>query len=489
MIVGALLVLRLGLLWLHDLPLQFDEAQYYGWSLEPAWGYYSKPPMIAWSIAAATAVCGDAQACVRAPAPILTAFAAFVCGLLVMRLSGARAGLWAGVAIATMPLVAFYGGAITTDSPLLLCWAVALYTLVRASDPEGGRVNGGWWIACGIACGLGLMSKYSFGVFAVTALAWLIADPRRRGFLRTWGPWGCAAVAAVIWAPNVAWNVEHGFATLGHTAEISRAGGSVERFNLAALAEFVAAQPLLLGVPIALAAARAWMRASRDNAAVALGWHAFWPMALVIGAQALFTRAHANWAAPALIGAAIAGAAWLASPARGQAPRTRWFRVAVGCNLAVMVLLAVGPFLAPALPAAWQRLDPYARLRGWPELGREVAAVLVARPGLRVLSPDRRILSEMIYYARPHAYPVAAWNPEGTRTDHYRLLRDLAGDPDAPRRAYLFVGREGGFDPDVLRAAFETLTPVGTYDGPVGSRRPERHLLIEVRGFRGYPTR
>ena len=489
LIVGTLLVLRLGLLWLHGLPLQFDEAQYYGWSLEPAWGYYSKPPMIAWSIAAATAVCGDSQACVRSPAPIATALAAFVCGLLAMRLSSARAGLWTGVAVATMPLVAFYGGAITTDSPLLLCWAVALYTLVRASDPDTSAVNAGWWTACGVACGLGLMSKYSFGVFALTALAWLLADPRRRAFLRTGGPWGCAAVAAVIWAPNVAWNIEHGFATLGHTAEISRAGGSVERFNLAALAEFVAAQPMLLGLPIALAAAMAWVRAGRDDAAVRLGWHAFWPMAAVIGAQALFTRAHANWAAPALIGAAIAGAAWLASPARGQAPRTRWFGIAVGCNLAVMGLLAIGPFVAPALPAAWQRLDPYARLRGWPELGREVAAVLVARPGLRVLSPDRRILSELIYYARPYAYPVAAWNPEGTRTDHYRLLRDLPGDPDAARRAYLFVAREGSFDDSMLRAAFETVTPAGVYEGPVGSRRSERHLLIEVRGFRGYPPK
>jgi hypothetical protein len=83
------------------------------------------------------------------------------------------------------------------------------------------------------------------------------------------------------------------------TAPLSPASGGTGRSTLTA-------NNVLLGVPIALAAARAWMRASRDNAAVALGWHAFWPMALVIGAQALFTRAHANWAAPALIGAAMA---------------------------------------------------------------------------------------------------------------------------------------------------------------------------------------
>jgi hypothetical protein len=489
--VGALLVLRLVLLWTNGLPLHFDEAQYYGWSLEPDWGYYSKPPMIAWLIAAATAVCGDTEACVRAPAPIATALAAFVCGLLAMRLSGPRAGLWAGVAVATMPLVAFYGGAITTDSPLLLCWALALYALVRASDAgcDSGRGNGGWWLACGVACGLGLLTKYSFGAFALTALAWLLVDSRRRAILLTRGPWAGVAVAAAIWAPNVAWNVGHGFATLDHTAEISRAGGSVGRFNPASLAEFVAVQPLLLGGPIALAAALGWLRASRDNEAVRLGWHAFWPMAGLIAAQALFTRAHANWAAPALIGAAIAGAAWLASSANAAGPRTRWFGVGVGANLVVMALLALGPLAAPRWPAAWQQADPYARLRGWPELGRTVAAALAERPDLQVLSPDRRILSELIYYARPHAYPVRAWNPEGTRTDHYRLLRDLAADPDARRGAYLLVAREGSVQEAALRVAFETVTPVGAYDGPVGSRRPERHLLIEVRGFLGYPSR
>jgi hypothetical protein len=39
------------LLWQSaGLDLSFDEAQYWTWSLSPAWGYYSKPPFLSWLI-------------------------------------------------------------------------------------------------------------------------------------------------------------------------------------------------------------------------------------------------------------------------------------------------------------------------------------------------------------------------------------------------------------------------------------------------------
>ena len=57
---AVLLTLGLGLLRLLTLfgtPLELypDEAQYWLWSRTLAFGYYSKPPLIAWSIWASTA--------------------------------------------------------------------------------------------------------------------------------------------------------------------------------------------------------------------------------------------------------------------------------------------------------------------------------------------------------------------------------------------------------------------------------------------------
>jgi hypothetical protein len=55
-----------------DVDLFFDESQYWSWSRELAFGYFSKPPLLAWLIAAAERVCGDSEACIRAPAPLLS---------------------------------------------------------------------------------------------------------------------------------------------------------------------------------------------------------------------------------------------------------------------------------------------------------------------------------------------------------------------------------------------------------------------------------
>ncbi|MDD3530970.1 MAG: hypothetical protein PHS77_13950, partial [Gallionellaceae bacterium] len=41
--------------------LYADEAQYWTWSLAPAWGYYSKPPMVAWAIWLGTSIFGDGE--------------------------------------------------------------------------------------------------------------------------------------------------------------------------------------------------------------------------------------------------------------------------------------------------------------------------------------------------------------------------------------------------------------------------------------------
>ena len=69
--LGALLALRLAAVYAAKTDLVLDEAQYWTWSRELAFGYFSKPPMIAWVIRGATEICGDGEACIRAASPVL----------------------------------------------------------------------------------------------------------------------------------------------------------------------------------------------------------------------------------------------------------------------------------------------------------------------------------------------------------------------------------------------------------------------------------
>ena len=69
--LGALLALRIAAIHFAKIDLVPDEAQYWTWSRELAFGYFSKPPMIAWVIRGISEVCGNSEACVRSASPLL----------------------------------------------------------------------------------------------------------------------------------------------------------------------------------------------------------------------------------------------------------------------------------------------------------------------------------------------------------------------------------------------------------------------------------
>src|SRR6266704_1480450 len=69
-LLAVLTLVRLIGLHFSIVDLYIDESQYWAWSREPAFGYFSKPPLLAWIIAAAEHVCSTSEACIRAPAPV-----------------------------------------------------------------------------------------------------------------------------------------------------------------------------------------------------------------------------------------------------------------------------------------------------------------------------------------------------------------------------------------------------------------------------------
>src|SRR5690606_17092404 len=160
-VLGGLLVVRMVALAFNGTDLFFDEAQYWSWSLEPVFGYYSKPPLIAWVIRVATETCGHSEFCIRLPSPIIHSATALVIYAVAARLYDRRVGFWSAVVFATLPGISLSAGIISTDVPLLFFWAVALYALVRLLDSDR------WWpaVLLGVALGLGLNAKYAMVYF------------------------------------------------------------------------------------------------------------------------------------------------------------------------------------------------------------------------------------------------------------------------------------------------------------------------------------
>src|SRR5436190_16568994 len=180
-ILALLTVIRLVGLKLSVVDLFFDEAQYWTWSRELAFGYFSKPPLLAWAIAAAERLCGSSEACIRAPAPIFYLGTSLLVYAVARQLYDARVAFYAALSTALATGAVFSARIASTDVPLLFFWALALLAYVKLLAGAGAR----WAIVLGIALGLGLMAKYAMIYFllGMALAAWLDADARR--LLRT----------------------------------------------------------------------------------------------------------------------------------------------------------------------------------------------------------------------------------------------------------------------------------------------------------------
>lgn len=396
-----------------DLPLSVDEAYYFAWSRTPDWGYWTKPPLIAWAIAAADAVCGPGAACVRSVGVLAFVLSSLLLYALARQMGIDRPGSAAiAFGFVTLPLATFYGLAASTDALLLLCWTFAMLCLWSALQGQALA-----WVRLGLGAGLGLLAKYSMAVLGPSALLVLL-HPHWREHWRRPGPYVALAIAALVFAPNLWWNFTNGMPTLQHTVDISRGNAydiGFERLLVFWLEQAVVGNLVLAGVFVLWV----WRGADRFSAR---GW--FWlcfslPMLLVISAQALLSRAHANWAAPAHAALAMAAIHVL-----WQARHRFWLGLALLLNLVFAVLLYHGQTLVReplGLSASW-RTDPYWALRNWPEVHAQTRNLLTEKlpqAQWRVASDDRAVLAQLQWGLNLPAGAALGWKKNGISMNHF----------------------------------------------------------------------
>ena len=357
---------------------------------------------------------------------------------------------WSALTFATLPMVSLGSWLITTDAVLLLFWCLALYFTVVALE------TGRWrdWLLLGCALGLGLLSKYSMVFYGLGFFAYLLLAPSQRALLRDPRPWAAAAVALLLLTPNLIWNARHHFVSVQHTAEISQLDRGL--FHPDAMLEFVLGQFLVFG-PILFAGLlllvirqRNWLDDPRLRLLAAF---TLAPLAAFIGLS-LLSRAFANWAAFSYVGgAALVAAVWIGNARLVR--RQRWLIAAVLVNLAIAAGMYHLHDITHALDIQLTRkTDPYGRVTGYRELGREVAQRLQTHPAARLLSDDRKLYALLRYYARPWSDDARFLNPRDLLDNHFALSADLR---DSPRGEFLLVSQ--GLEEKQLAAWFGQVTP------------------------------
>jgi hypothetical protein len=450
-----------------------DEAQYWFWAQNPAWGYFSKPPMIAWVLMASTSLCGDTELCIRIGSPISYLLVSILIYLIGCELTERRVAFFSSIIFLTMPGVSISSQFASTDPFLLLFWSLATYVFLRAIKTNL-RVL---WLGLGISAGLGLLTKYNFVLFFPSVFLFLIYSKTYRRHLRNPRLYLAVVLSFVIYLPNLSWNLQNGLITYSQTASYLRLdhpeahwGGTAELLG----AQFAMFGPIMFAVLLRILCSPKTYRVEADH-----NFLLFFvlPLLSVVLAISLLSKAHGNWTAPIYFAGSILAVRYLL-PNR---------RVLIWVSILINIM-AVGIFhnfhyLANLTGIELTRKrDPFHQMDGWRELGERVSSFSQQYPGSWFLTMDRRTSTELLYYVKPRAGKLVRWNPKGLTRDHFDLtssLKEGMGD------SFLLVAK-GKIRWDVEMSFLEVkkLAVVGV---PLTKDYTREHSVYYLRGFKGYP--
>ena len=195
-----------GILGFHT-----DELYYLACGSHPALGYVDFPPVVPLLARLETGFLGVTPWTLRLLPSLLGGFMVALSGLYVRRLGGSLR--LQGIALLTAVAAPFLLGSnwvfqtVTFDQ---VTWMVSMYWFLCLIIDRRPR----YWIYLGIMLGIGLEVKYTIvGLIAGIGVAVLLT-PSLRTELRTKYPWIAAAIALLIWSPNLLWQIVNGYPSL-----------------------------------------------------------------------------------------------------------------------------------------------------------------------------------------------------------------------------------------------------------------------------------
>ncbi len=401
---ASIALLAVQALAVGRLELTFDEAYYTLWSRFLSFGYLDHPPMVALLIRASTSLFGGSEFGVRGLSLLAVGAMPALVAFIAWRLfNSAEKGALAALMWIAMPLIAIGAVFVAPDAPLVVFWTLGLGALVELW--RTGRKR--WLIALGLALGLALQSKLTAIFFAAGVGLALVATPSLRRWLVSPALFVALVVALAIFAPFVAWNAEHDWATFAK--QFGRAGPG--EFAPYYLIEFLVAQigllnPLVVAAFIPAVAGMSWRAPvaprSPDEARRILAC-TIAPAAAYFLLHSLHDRVQGNWLAPLYPAVAILAADWIAGIrsrgisgfAAAIAKAAQW-AAPIGLVVAALTFAETLTDAVPLGPA-----NPLARLEGFRELARDLDAKARADNAPYVLTQGYALTSLMTYYGDP----------------------------------------------------------------------------------------
>ncbi len=291
-------ILRIYSLYVSPIELSVDEAQYWHWSRNIDFGYFTKPPLIAWLIGFSTFIFGNEEWAVRIFSPIIHLFISLVLWGTAKFAFGPNSGKIAALIWIFTPAASLGGFIISTDTPLLLFWSLSLLFLLISLKENSSFTS----LFVGIFLGFAFLSKYAALYFLIFFIIWwLIYD--RSTFLSIKNILIILFTSFLIASTNLYWNYLNDFTTVNHT--ISNANLSVITLNYNNVIKFLSSQLLVFGPLLLLLYFLVIIDSLFKERDITLLAMISFPIIILITVQSFLKIANANWAVTTYVGATL----------------------------------------------------------------------------------------------------------------------------------------------------------------------------------------
>jgi len=198
---GFMVALRF--IYLGTAELIPDEAYYWNYNEHLSIGYLDHPPMIAWVIWLGTNIFGDNEFGVRIMpyiSGLITLYFIFRLTSLLFDKTSAYISL---LITSVLPFTVATGFLATTDSLQVMLWAICLYLIANIAIKKSSIS----WLGLGACIGLGMLSKYSIALIAISVMLYICINSQLRFWWKKPIIYLAALSSLIIFSPTIYWNV------------------------------------------------------------------------------------------------------------------------------------------------------------------------------------------------------------------------------------------------------------------------------------------
>jgi len=421
----VIIIAKVLLLFRPEIDLFTEEAQYWLWSRNLAWHYYSKPPLVSYLNFISTSIFGINEFGVRFNPIIFGLGTSWVIYRFGSYLYGEKVGFWASLILQAMPFWWLISTFHTTDTSLTFFWSLMIYQLYRGIKENKTK----WWVLAGFSAAFGLMAK----AVMLLAFPFLFIFLLQEGTIKL--KWKKMIIFYLItsigFLPVLVWNFQNDFSTFRHLAALAGAGesGDSSTFSLdkslVQFLEYLGGQLAMISpflLPVAFASFKSLIKSGNQAKffLVLPALFTFFGFAFL----SLFSEVLVNWPIFSYVGLPIIISSWVVNQSSVWIKFRNW-GIILGTGFVLFLILPDFTFFKNIEPIKQVEKLVFRRLSGYDPLA---ARLDYLKDSLEISDPfifseTYHMASELSFYLTDH--PQTFMLNMGARKNQFDLWPGL----------------------------------------------------------------